>query len=65
MVITFKMFIIKPIYFYFPGRSVLLYLGDMIPKLKTRQTGASAAQSTGQQQTSSGGGGGKKKNKRK
>jgi len=52
----------KPLHEQFPNRkSVLLYLGDMIPKLKTRQTGGAAAAAPQQQS----GGGNKKKNKRK
>ena len=46
------------------GKAILLHVGEMIPKLKTRQSGAGSAGST-QPQTSGGGGAGKKKKGKK
>ncbi len=47
---------------YVSGRAVLLHLGEMIPKLKSRITSqSSGGQSGGQQQSGGAGGGGKKK----
>ena len=45
------------------GKAVLLHVGEMIPKLKTRQGGASGGSS--QTQAQSGSGGGKKKKGKK